>query len=160
MPTGLLTTGGRVARLCGRVQAAAVDGPRTNSRTQVALCGDPYAAIQLAMGQDQAVVAASLELVVETAARTALDGVMSQLQIAQHALAASILLQVLQCALAMEALLVVGVAVANGVLTVAVAAMMVQAGATSPAPIVRHVQEHLTTVLLRQGAGECSQARV
>jgi len=108
------------------------------------------------MDQDQAVVAVSLEVVVETAARTALDGVTRQLQIAQHALAASMLVRVLQHALVMAALLVVEVAVANGAVPVVIAAMMVRAGATSPAPIVGHVQECLTIVLLSQDVGECS----
>jgi len=132
-------------------------GPKANSRTPVALCGHPCAVTPLVLDQDQAAVAASLELIVEIAARTALDGVTSQLETVQHALAASTALRVLQCALATAALLVGRVAVASGALTVVIAATMVRAGATSPAPIVQRAQECSTAVLRRQGAGECSQ---
>jgi len=155
MPIGLWTTGGRVAQLCGRVRAATEDGPRTNSRTQGALCVLPYAATQLPTDQDQAVVAASLELVVEIAARTALDGVMSQLQIARHALGVSMLVPVLQGAQAI--LLVTKVVVANGAMLVVIAATMVQAGVTSPALIAQRVQAGSTAVRHRQDAGEMPQ---
>merc|ERR1712093_910336 len=94
------------------------------------------------------------ELIAEIAARTALDGVTSRLQIVRHVQAASTPLRLLQCALAVG--MAVGMAVANGALTVATAAMMVRVGATSPAPIVQRAQEHSTAVLLHQGAGECA----
>jgi len=109
------------------------------------------------LDQDPVVVAASLELIVVIVVRMAVDGVTSQPPIVQHALAASTPPQVLHSALAMATtaiLLVTKVAVASGAMTVVIAATMVRGGVTSPAPIVQHVQECLTAVLRRQGAGE------
>lgn len=142
-----------------------VDGPRANSQTRVALYEHPCAAIQLVLDQSLVVVAASLEQIVEIVARMALDGATSLLQIVPHALAASMLLPALQCALVValrppqhRALSVV--VVASGALIVAIVAMMVQVGATSPALIVQHVQGRLMAAPLSQHAGELLSDRL
>lgn len=142
---------------------ATVGGRRANSRTQAASCGRLCLA-NLVMDQDQVVVAASLEQTAGIAVRMALDGATVPLQIVRHALAASMLLPALQCAMVTALGLAqrpapLAVVVASGALIVAIAATMVQVGATSPAPIVQRAQACLTAAPLSQHAVELRPGR-
>lgn len=110
----------------------------------------------MALDQDLAVAAASLELIVGIVVRMVLDGATSPLETVQYSPAASTLVQALRRALAAHpapALLAVVVA-ASGVVTVAIVAMTAQVGVTSRAPIALHVQGISTVVLERLHADE------
>jgi len=142
-------------------QVAMVGGLWGNSRNLAALFGLSFGVRVTAMALDQglAVAAASSELIVGIAARMALDGATSPLETVQYALAALTPVQTLQRALVAHpaphpALLAVAVVAASGVVTVVIAAMTAQVGATSRAPIVQHVQGTSTAVLGHQHAGE------
>jgi len=135
-----------------------VGGLWGNSRNLAALFGLSFGA-RVTLDQDLAMAAASSELIVGIAVRMAPDGATSPLETVQYALAALTLMQALQHALAVHpaphpVLLEVVVVAASGVVTVVIAGMTAQVGATSRAPIVQHVQGTLTAVLGHQRAGE------
>jgi len=109
----------------------------------------------MALDQDLAVAAASSELIVVIAVRTAQGGVTSRHQIAEYAQVASTPQQVPHSVLAMATLSMIlsaaQAAVANGVTIAAIVAMTVRAGVISQAPIVQLAQDGSMAVLHRQG---------